>query len=121
MFCSWTRRLETRKPAARSAARAFSTLGAASLISISWPLFAMMVDELAIDGLAAAEAFLTVPIFDGGLAQLPAEIYFPPAKARGKVHQAGLDVLNLYAHAHNRFHRLPQAFGGAVAPLTNLE
>src|SRR5262249_21216950 len=100
VFCSKTRRLWTRNPAARRRRRAVAAFSIASLISVSCePLLLIaafvVIEKVLVDRLAAAEALVdAVPEADAVLAKLPAEVDFDAAEQRGEVDETGVEIFD---------------------------
>src|SRR5690348_11354873 len=77
----------------------------------------MMIQELAIDRLAAPESFLhAVPEADSALAQLPAEIHLFAAIERWKIEQPGVQIFDQAALFLDLFDGLFQPLPDGLAP-----
>jgi len=77
------------------------------------------VDELAINGLTAAEAFFgAVPKIDSLFAQFPAKAYIVIAEAAHEINQADIEIFDQRAGLLDLFQGLFHSRGGSVAART---
>lgn len=89
--------------------------------SVRW-LACVVGEELGVDGLTAAEAFLhAMPELDTAFAEAPAKADFVSLIERGEIEQADVEILYLNAQLLNRFESGLEAGDRRIAPLAGLE